>query len=72
MELFLVIPAIVYFLENTQNLRNQLSSMYVIMSFGTSFAMYCIFLVNRPALNQLLAELQDLVDSSKTIQPANI
>lgn len=64
-ELFLVIPATEYFLENMTSLRNMIESMYGIISFATSFAMYCIFLGSRPALNRLLAELQDIVDSSK-------
>lgn len=63
-ELFLVIPAIAYFLENITSLQRATESVIGILSFSTSFGMYCLFLANRRPLNRLIAELQDIVNSS--------
>lgn len=68
LEIFLVIPSIMFFVANLADIYKALETVYAFTSFSISFGMYCFFLANKKALNDLFVELQAIIDSSKSLK----
>lgn len=66
LEMFLVLPSANFFIANITNMMKATASLYAVCGFSVSAGMYMYFIYRKEELNELFANLEEIVNKSRS------